>query len=328
MDELPLLSTPIEKHQQALLRSLENLPLDAAYAQQVRQVLLNILSDLSEERALMQATQSATLNLLEDFDAERRRAENISMELRKSAEELRFAKEEAEALIRELEAFSYSVSHDLRAPLRHLDGFLSLLSKRAYAGLDTQGKHYIDRTLDASRRMGRLIDDLLQFSRLGRNEIRRMAVNLNEIVEQAKADFEPDIGDRNIEWRIDRLPTVAADQSMLRLVMQNLVGNAIKFTRLCETAKIEIGCRPGPYAESVIFVKDNGAGFDMEYYNKLFQVFQRLHSEAQFEGTGIGLANVRRIIERHDGRVWAEGKVGEGAAFYFSLPSRTTKSGE
>jgi light-regulated signal transduction histidine kinase (bacteriophytochrome) len=328
MSNLHFISSDMDRRQQAVFSSIEHLSLDTAYTEQIKQAFFNILSDLSDERERMQATQSATLNLLEDFDAERRKAESINLELRKSAEQLRAAKEEAESLIRELEAFSYSVSHDLRAPLRHLDGFLSLLSKRTYSSLDPQGKHYIDRTLDASRRMGRLIDDLLQFSRLGRGNIRMTSVNLNKIIDQARAELDPDIAGRTIEWRVDQLPTVDADQGMLLLVIHNLLGNALKFTRNCATTTIEIGCRPGAGTEAVIFVKDNGAGFDMQYYDKLFQVFQRLHSEAQFEGTGIGLANVRRIVERHGGRVWAEGQVGEGATFYFSLPSRTSENGE
>jgi PAS domain S-box-containing protein len=221
----------------------------------------------------------------------------------------------------ELEAFAYSVSHDLRAPLRHMDGFLSLLYKKCYGHLDAQGKHYVDCTLDASKRMGRLIDELLQFSRLGRNQIHRMPVDLHELVEEVQKAFGPETIGRSIRWKVEnKLPIVQADQVMLRQVVENLIGNAVKFTRHCEEAEIEIGSLPGSGSEVAIFVRDNGAGFDMQYYNKLYQVFQRLHSEDEFEGTGIGLANVRRVVERHGGRVWAEGKVGEGATFYFALP--------
>jgi PAS domain S-box-containing protein len=230
--------------------------------------------------------------------------------------------------VKELEAFAYSVSHDLRAPLRHLDGFLTLLSKRSYSKLDDQAKHYVDSTLEASQRMGVLIDDLLQFSRLGRAEMQKVPVDLNAIVDQMRTELEPATSGRQIQWHVEPLPKVAADTGMMRQVIGNLLGNAIKFTRNCATTDIEIGSRAGSSDEVVIFVRDNGAGFDMEYYEKLFQVFQRLHGEQEFEGTGIGLANVRRVVERHGGRVWAEGTVGAGATFYFSLPQNGTHQGE
>ena len=232
-----------------------------------------------------------------------------------------------EESVKELEAFAYSVSHDLRAPLRHLDGYLTLLSKRSYSMLDEQAKHYVDSTLEASQRMGVLIDDLLQFSRLGRAEMQKGSVDLNAIVDEMRRELEPATSGRTIEWHVEPLPRVAADTGMMRQVIGNLLGNAVKFTRNCGTADIEIGSRVAP-GEVVIFVRDNGAGFDMKYYEKLFQVFQRLHSEEEFEGTGIGLANVRRMVERHGGRVWAEGTVGAGATFYFSLPQDGRNQGE
>ncbi len=228
------------------------------------------------------------------------------------------------ASLKALESFSYSVSHDLRAPLRHLDGFLTLLIKRSSAVLDDTAMHYIDRSLDASKRMGMLIDDLLRFSRVGRGEFHRTPVDLNKLVEQVRRELEPEIRDRSIHWRVDRLPVVSADQPMLRQVMENLLTNALKFTRHCPTAEIEIGHKTDAAGDPVIFVRDNGAGFDMKYYSKLFEVFQRLHSEQEFEGTGVGLAIVRRVVERHGGRVWAEGAVGDGATFYFSLPPNSS----
>ena len=230
--------------------------------------------------------------------------------------------------VKELEAFAYSVSHDLRAPLRHLDGFLTLLSKRSYSMLDEQAKHYVDSTLEASQRMGVLIDDLLQFSRLGRAEMQKVPVDLNAMVDQMRKELEPATSGRQIQWHVEPLPKVAADTGMMRQVIGNLLGNAVKFTRNCTNADIEIGSRADSSGEVVIFVRDNGAGFDMQYYAKLFQVFQRLHGEQEFEGTGIGLANVRRVVERHGGRVWAEGTVGAGATFYFSLPQDSKNQGE
>ena len=228
----------------------------------------------------------------------------------------------------ELERFAYAVSHDLRAPLRHLDGFLTLLFRRSYASLDDQGKHYIDNTLQASQRMGRLIDELLQFSRLGRAEMRKTLVDVNQIIDAVRNELEPEARGRTIEWRIADLPPVMADPPMLRQVIENLLGNALKFTRNRPAAEITIGARTGENEELIYFVADNGAGFDMRYYDKLFQVFQRLHGEEEFEGTGIGLANVRRIVERHGGAVWAEAAVDHGAKFYFSLPYVSNIKGE
>ena len=227
---------------------------------------------------------------------------------------------ELKASATELERFAYTVSHDLRAPLRHLDGFLSLLFRRSYASLDEQGKHYVDNTLQASQRMGRLIDELLQFSRLGRSEMRKTPVDVNQIIDEVQKELEPESRDRAIRWSIEELPLVMADQPMLRQVIENLLGNALKFTRNREVAEIKIAVRDGENDELIFSVEDNGAGFDMRYYDKLFQVFQRLHGEDEFEGTGIGLANVRRIVERHGGAVWAESSVNAGAKFYFSLP--------
>lgn len=229
---------------------------------------------------------------------------------------------------KELERFAYSVSHDLRAPLRHLDGFLTLLSKRNYNSLDERGKHYIDCTLEASQRMGRLIDELLQFSRLGRTEMRKAPVDLNQLIEEARKELEPESRGRTVAWRVERLPVVSGDPPMLRQVLENLIANGLKFTRNRQEVTISIGTKPEKDGKTVFFVQDNGAGFDMRYSDKLFQVFQRLHGEEEFEGTGIGLANVRRIVERHGGEVWAEGEVDRGATFYFSLPQNETEIGE
>jgi PAS domain S-box-containing protein len=250
------------------------------------------------------------------------------IKLARSMTETRRVNSQLMASVKELEAFTYSVSHDLRAPLRHLDGFLTLLSKRSYSSLDATAKHYVDSTHEASQRMGTLIDELLQFSRLGHSDMRKVPVNVNELVEQVKRELEPEIRNRTIHWHVEQLPVVIADQGMLRQVIENLLGNSLKFTRQRDVAEIVIGSTFEANGELVIFVRDNGAGFDMQYYNKLFQVFQRLHNEDEFEGTGIGLANVRRMVERQGGRVWAEGAVGAGATFYFSLPSGGNVTGE
>lgn len=222
----------------------------------------------------------------------------------------------------QLEAFSYSVAHDLRAPLRHVSGFIDILQSRISAGLDAESRRYMTVIAESAVRMGALIDDLLSFSRTSRTELRTSRVSLRVLAEQAIADLESEAAGRTIDWRLAALPEVEGDPTLLRLVFQNLVGNALKFTAGRESAVIEIGQgEPRPGGESVFYVRDNGVGFDMRYAGKLFGVFQRLHRQEDFKGTGIGLANVRRIIYRHGGETWAEGRPGEGATFYFSLPT-------
>jgi PAS domain S-box-containing protein len=221
---------------------------------------------------------------------------------------------------RELEAFAYSVSHDLRAPLRHIYAFLDLLKRKIASSLDDQGRHYMDVISDSARRMEVLIDDLLSFSRMGRKEMATTEIDLEALVREVAAEFEPETRNRAVQWRVAELPVVTGDRAMLRIALINLISNAVKFTRPRPQAVIEIGSQPAGEDEVVLFVRDNGVGFDMQYVDKLFGVFQRLHGPTEFEGTGIGLANVRRIVQRHGGRTWAEGKVDGGATFYLSLP--------
>jgi signal transduction histidine kinase len=229
---------------------------------------------------------------------------------------------ELEASNMELEGFTYTVSHDLRAPLRHIHGFLELLQKKMSAALDEQCRHYMHNISDAAQKMGRLIDELLSFSRMGRHVLSFRKVDLGELVRDILRELEPETAGRNIDWRIGDLPVVSGDGAMLRTVLVSLISNALKFTHLREEARIEIGSLPGQEAEAVIYVRDNGVGFDMAYADKLFGVFQRLHREEEFEGTGIGLANARRIIARHGGRTWAEGRPDQGATFYVALPQQ------
>lgn len=228
-----------------------------------------------------------------------------------------------EAANKDLEAFAYSVSHDLRAPLRHIDGFLELLQKRTATVVDEQSRHYMDTIAEAARRMGMLIDDLLSFSRMGREGLSKSAVSLDELVQEVLGELRPEMEGREICWKISPLPLVHGDRAMLRLVWVNLIANALKFTRLRSPAEIEIGWKAGDDKEVVVFIGDNGVGFDMKYVDRLFGVFQRLHRADEFEGTGIGLASVRRVIHRHGGRTWAEGEADHGATFYFSLPQAT-----
>jgi signal transduction histidine kinase len=230
-----------------------------------------------------------------------------------------------QAANQELEAFSYSVSHDLRAPVRHVDGFAAMLQNQADR-LDDKGRQYLKTISESAKRMGALIDDLLVFSRIGRAELRNATVDLEQLVQETLIGLDQETKGRNIEWSRWPLPKVKGDPAMLRQVLINLLDNAVKYTRPRNPTRIEIGCAQETAEEVVIFVRDNGVGFDMEYVDKLFGVFQRLHRNDEFEGTGIGLANVRRIITRHGGRVWAEGKVDAGATVYFTLPKASPAS--
>ena len=250
---------------------------------------------------------------------ERRRREE---EIRGLNHELARRSTELEATNKELEAFAYSVSHDLRAPLRHMGGYAELLQKKASTLLDDKSRRYVTMILESANRMGKLIDDLLAFSRIGRAETQKTLVNLPQLVEEVLTEVRQEGQGRNIDWKIGALPACYGDRSMLRLVFVNLLSNAIKFTRTRQRAEIEVGCGGAERDEIEFFVRDNGAGFDMKYVNKLFGVFQRLHQTEAFEGTGIGLATVQRIIHRHGGKVRAEGAVDQGAAFYFSVPKR------
>ena len=259
---------------------------------------------------------AAILETNNDITDRNRREE----EIRSLNDELLRRSRELEATNKELEAFAYSVSHDLRAPLRHMDGYAELLQKKASALLDEKSRRYMANILESAKRMGTLIDDLLAFSRIGRAETQKALVNLEQLVQEAVNEVRPDADGRKIHWTIGALPSFYGDRSMFRLVLVNLLSNAVKFTRTRDQAEIEVGCVQERPHEVVVFVKDNGVGFDMKYLNKLFGVFQRLHPMHAFEGTGIGLATVQRIVHRHGGKVWAEGFVDKGATFYFSAP--------
>jgi signal transduction histidine kinase len=229
------------------------------------------------------------------------------------------------AVNKELEAFSYSVSHDLRAPLRHISGFSDLLEKSEGRELDPTRKRYLRLIAESAVKMGDLIDSLLVFSRMGRAEMLHSRVDLNAIVRVAQREAMQADPARKVKWMIEPLPEVAGDPSMLQLVFTNLLANAFKYSRNREDAQIEIGSANGSPSEAVVYVRDNGVGFDMAYADRLFGVFQRLHRAEEFEGTGIGLANVQRIVLRHGGRVWAESEPDKGATFFVALPKERTE---
>jgi signal transduction histidine kinase len=264
------------------------------------------------EKALFDSREQLRLEI-----GERKRRED---EVRKLNQQLERKTGDLEISNKELEAFAYSISHDLRAPLRHMVGFGELLQTSAGAALDEKSRRYVVTILDAATKMGNLIDDLLAFSRIGRAEARESTVSLQHLVQEVVEQMRPDTAPRNVSWKVGALPDLHGDRAMLKVVFVNLLANAVKFTRTRERAEIEIGSFEDGHGRMVVFVKDNGVGFDMKYQNKLFRVFQRLHRNEEFEGTGIGLAIVQRVVHRHQGTVWAEGTVNGGASFFFSVP--------
>ncbi len=252
---------------------------------------------------------SAMTNLLQDVQTANYSLEVRTMQLQEANQEM--------------EAFAYSVSHDLRAPLRHINGFTQLLLDREAENLDPTSKRFLDNISASSDRMSLLIDDLLRFSRTSRTEMALMAIEMEQVIEKARKEIISPITDRLITWKFGNLPQVFADPALMGIVWTNLIANAVKYSAPKDKTIIEIGSLPPKegHPEIVFFIRDNGVGFDPKYTDKLFGVFQRLHQKEEFEGTGIGLATVRRIIHRHGGRVWAEGQVNKGSTFYFSLPT-------
>jgi signal transduction histidine kinase len=225
---------------------------------------------------------------------------------------------ELEAANKELEAFTYSVSHDLRAPLRHIAGFSRMLAEECGSALPSEGQRYLQRIQDGVRRMGVLVDDLLNLARIGRLELRMQVTGLDSLVKEVVADLKADTEGRQVEWTIGSLPYVEGDPALLKQVFHNLLSNALKYSRPRSRGVIEIGNKEQE-GQPVIFVRDNGVGFNMKHADKLFGVFQRLHRDEDFEGTGVGLATVQRIVQKHGGRIWAEAELDKGATFYFTV---------
>ncbi len=265
-----------------------------------------------DELGLLIGTFNEMLTQIQDRDAALRKGR---VELERRVEE-RTA--ELAASNKELEAFTYSVSHDLRAPLRHIDGFSKLLMEEETAGLSEEARRYLSRIRDGTCRMGLLVDDLLNLARLGRKELTLQVTGLSSLAEEVAAELKAENAGRAIEWKLEPLPFVECDPGLMKQVFANLLSNAVKYTRPREQAVIEVGAIK-QNGQPAIFVRDNGVGFNMKYADKLFGVFQRLHRPEDFEGTGVGLATVQRIVHKHGGRVWAEAELDKGATFYFTL---------
>jgi len=272
----------------------------------------------SYEDKIERANELVTLNkekakLDIDLITTNKKNVNLNLEKVKRAEELIIAN-------KELEAFSYSVSHDLRAPLRHISGFVDLLNNNNSTQLDSKGLRFLNIITESAHEMGNLIDALLTFSRLSRTELQRVKINSKNIVSRALKTFSDELICRTVKINISDLPDEMGDENLINQVWVNLISNALKYSRNKEKAVIDIGGKV-ENGEVIFHIKDNGAGFDMKYADKLFGVFQRLHKASDFEGIGIGLANVSRIVMRHGGKCWAESKVGKGATFLFSVPN-------
>lgn len=305
-DRLQILNLLLSTYETAVVRNQEL----ATARDQLRHLNDTLEQKVRERTAALQ--QEIAERVRAETEVRRLNAE-LDQRVRQRTAELERANEE-------LEAFSYSVSHDLRAPLRHISGYAGLLHQSAGEKLDPGADRYLKQISEAATRMSDLIDNLLEFSRMGRIEMRRTQLSLPALVRETIDELEFEAKDRRIVWTIEALPTVCADSALLRQVLSNLIANAVKYTRTREVAEITIGAKTAA-DEFVIFVRDNGVGFDMKYAAKLFGVFQRLHGADEFEGTGVGLANVRRIIARHGGKTWAEATPGQGATFYFTLPA-------
>ena len=296
-----------EDYYQSILNILDDSHLEKEELQQLQQASLNILKDFEEERERLEQTHRAVINILDDIEAayQKEKQEKIILEIT--------LKEN-----KELDAFCYSVSHDLQAPLRAISGFAQIVVEDYSKQLDSEGQRYLRLIQENSYLMSQLIRDLLEFSHLGRQEINLTAINMDHLAKEVYEDLKSQTPDRTILFKLNFLPEAFGDLSMIRQVFVNLLSNALKFTEHREVTVIEMGYRQEG-KEGVYYIKDNGVGFDMRYVDKLFGVFQRLHSVEEFKGTGIGLALVNRIITRHKGRTWAEGTVNQGACFYFTL---------
>lgn len=315
----------MEGAQRAVLNILEDSLAERTQLQAAQRSMLNILDDFASEKTLLEAAQGAMVNILDDFSQEKGRLEetqravlNILDDFETEKNKVEMVNTEVLAANKELEAFSYSVSHDLRAPLRGIDGFSLALLEDYADKLDENGRDYLHRVRAATQRMGILIDDLLNLSRVTRTEIRCENSDLAAIARSVTEELHKAQPERRVEFRIQQGLEAHVDPHLIRIALENLLGNAWKFTSKRESSCIEFG-RTRDDGDVTYFVRDDGAGFDSAYAHRLFGAFQRLHDKNDFPGTGVGLATVQRIINRHGGRIWAESAVGRGATFYFTL---------
>ena len=298
------------------------------YSENLEKMVTKRTLEIEKQAKKLHDSQKALTFLLEDVNETSQRLKTVNVKLSQEIEKRKLREREIEKINarlieanKDLESFSYSVSHDLRAPLRHMNVFSNFLNEDYSNRLEEKGRHYIDVILESSNRMNELIDHLLEFSRTGRAKLRKKKTDFNQLIEKVINELIKDMAGREIEWEIKKLPLVNVDPNLLRNVWTNLISNAIKYSKTKKTAKIIVGYSiEKENSEITFFIRDNGVGFDMKYKDKLFGVFQRLHSTEKFKGHGIGLANVKRIIQRHGGKVWAIGDVDKGATFFFSIP--------
>jgi signal transduction histidine kinase len=325
LDDFDAERARMEGAQRAVLNILEDSVAERTQMEAAQGAMVNILDDFSEEKGRLEETQRAALNILDDFETEKDKVELANQQLKKEIDkrkrvETRIQGMNTELLAanKELEAFSYSVSHDLRGPLRGIDGFSLALLEDYADKLDEDGKDYLHRVRAATQRMGILIDDLLNLSRVTRTEMRLEKTDLSAVARSVAVELQKTEPDRRVDFRNEEGLEAFVDSRLIRIVFENLLGNAWKFTSKCESACIEFG---GMHCDRNVtyYVRDNGAGFHQAYAGRLFGAFQRLHDRNEFPGTGVGLATVQRIIHRHGGRIWAESEVDRGATFYFTL---------
>ncbi len=312
----------------AILNILEDFGDEKVRLEDTQRAVLNILDDSNDERARLEATQRAILNILDDFEVEKRKVENVNQELRREVAERdaaeRALREKTEALGRsnaELEQFAYVASHDLQEPLRMVSSYVQLFEKRYGGQVDAQAEKYIRYAVDGAQRMQALIGGLLEYSRVGRHEDEAKPIEADTALDQALANLRPSIAESRAEIVREPLPSVVAHPTQLAQVFQNLVGNAIKFRKPDAPPRVHVSARQ-ERAEHVFAVRDEGIGIDPQYTDRIFVIFQRLHTRAEYPGTGIGLSVCKKVVERHGGRIWVRSEPGAGATFFFTLPAQ------
>jgi light-regulated signal transduction histidine kinase (bacteriophytochrome) len=316
----------LKETQAALLNILRDSTGEKQQMRSMQMAVMNALEDAQAEKLQLHATEAAILNILDDSYAEKESLQHIQKAVFNILDDLQGEKAnlaertiELTAANAELESFSYSVAHDLRAPLRQIAGFSKILVEECGPEISDDSRRYLKRIQDGAQHMGKLVDDLLSLAKVSRQTLARRPTPLNELIRSVIESLQPECSGREIRWEIDPLWTAHCDPALVAQVFVNLLSNAIKFSRVRAQAVIQVG-QTGVNGQRAIFVRDNGAGFDMAYAAKLFGVFQRLHKVTEFEGTGIGLANVQRIVHKHGGRIWAEAAPDQGATFFLTLP--------